>query len=368
MIPFVDLKAQYRGIQSEVATAVNRVLESADFVQSGEVRQFEEEFAAYCGTEHAIAVNSGTSALHLALLALGIGPGDEVVTVPFTFVATIAAVGYTGAKPVFVDVEPDSLTMDVSRLEEAITSRTRAIMPVHLYGQVADMEGILDVGRRYGLPVVEDACQAHGAEYHRLRAGSIGEIGCFSFYPAKNLGAYGEGGAITTNDAALARQMRMLRNWGAEQKYIHTVKGYNYRLPEIQAAVLRVKLGHLEQWTEARRAHARLYDELLDGLAVTPRELPARRHAYHVYAVQVQDRSALQRKLDAVGIQTGVHYPVPLHLQPAWAELGHGPGDFPVSEAAADHVVSLPMYAELSDEHIAEVAMQIGEATRRQIA
>ena len=368
MIPFVDLKAQYRGIQADVGAAIGRVLESADFVQGAEVQAFEEEFAAYCGTEHAIAVNTGTSALHLALLALGVGPGDEVVTVPFTFVATIAAIGYTGAKPVFVDVEPDSLTMDPARLEAAITPRTRAIMPVHLYGQVADMEGILDVGRRYGLPVVEDACQAHGAEYRRLRAGSIGEIGCFSFYPAKNLGAYGEGGAITTNDAALAQQMRLLRNWGAEQKYIHTMKGYNYRLPELQAAVLRVKLGRLEEWTEARRSHARLYDELLDGLAVLPRELPARRHAYHVYAIQVQDRSTLRRKLDAVGVQTGVHYPVPLHLQPAWSELGHRPGDFPVSEAAADHVVSLPMYAELTDEAIAEVATELAEATRLQIA
>jgi dTDP-4-amino-4,6-dideoxygalactose transaminase len=368
VIPFVDLKAQYRGIQDEVGAAIGRVLESADFVQGAEVEAFEEEFAAYCGSDQTIAVNTGTSALHLALLALGVGPGDEVVTVPFTFVATIAAIGYTGATPVFVDVEPDSLTMDAARLEAAITRRTRAIMPVHLYGQVADMEGILDVGRRYGIPVIEDACQAHGAEYRGLRAGSIGDIGCFSFYPAKNLGAYGEGGAITTNDAGLAQQMRILRNWGAEQKYIHTVKGYNYRLPELQAAVLGVKLRRLEEWTEARRSHARLYDDLLDGLAVTPRELPGRRHAYHVYAVQVQDRAALQRKLDAVGIQTGVHYPVPLHLQPAWSELGHRPGDFPVSEAAADHVISLPIYAELTDEAITEVAMQLAEATRRQIA
>ncbi len=368
MIPFVDLKAQYRSIQSEVGIAIERVLESADFVQAAEVQAFEEEFAAYCSTEHAIAVNTGTSALHLALLALGIGPGDEVVTVPFTFVATVAAIGYTGATPVFADIEPESLTMDVASLEAAITSRTRAIMPVHLYGQVADMEGILDVGRRYGLPVIEDACQAHGAEYRGLRAGSIGDIGCFSFYPAKNLGAYGEGGAITTNDGGLAHQMRLLRNWGAEQKYVHSMKGYNYRLPELQAAVLRVKLSRLEEWTEARRAHARLYDELLDGLAVTPLELPARRHAYHVYAVQVQDRSQLRRWLDAAGVQTGVHYPIPLHLQPAWSELGHRPGDFPVSETAADHVVSLPMYAELTDEAIAEVAMQLAEATRRQIA
>jgi dTDP-4-amino-4,6-dideoxygalactose transaminase len=368
VIPFVDLKAQYRGIHADVGAAIERVLESADFVQSVEVQQFEEEFAAYCGVDHAIAVNTGTSALHLALLALGIGPGDEVITVPFTFVATIAAIGYAGARPVFVDVEPSSLTMDVARLEAAITRRTRAILPVHLYGQVADREGIVDVGRRYGLPVVEDDCQAHGAEYRGLRAGSIGDIGCFSFYPAKNLGAYGEGGAITTNDAGLAHQMRLLRNWGAEQKYVHTVKGYNYRLPELQAAVLRVKLHRLEEWTEARRGHARLYDELLDGLAVTPLELPGRRHAYHVYAVQVQDRSTLRRKLDAAGIQTGIHYPVPLHLQPAWSELGHRSGDFPVSEAAADHVVSLPMYAELSDEAITEVALQLAEATRRQIA
>jgi dTDP-4-amino-4,6-dideoxygalactose transaminase len=368
MIPFVDLKAQYQAIQADVSAAIGRVLESADFVQGHEVAQFEDEFAAYCGAEHAIAVNTGTSALHLALLALGIGPGDEVITVPFTFVATVAAIGYTGATPVFVDVESDSFTMDVGQLEAAITVRTRAILPVHLYGQVADMSAVLDVGRRYGVPVIEDACQAHGAEYHGLRAGSIGDIGCFSFYPAKNLGAYGEGGAITTNDAGLAHQMRLLRDWGAEQKYVHSVKGYNYRLPELQAAVLRVKLSRLEDWTEARRAHARLYDELLEGFAITPQELPARRHAYHVYAVRVQDRSGMRRRLDAAGIQTGVHYPIPVHLQPAWSELGHRPGDFPVSEAAANHVISLPMYAELKDEAIAEVAMQLAEATRRQIA
>jgi dTDP-4-amino-4,6-dideoxygalactose transaminase len=368
MIPFVDLRAQYSVIQSDVQAAVLRVLESADFVQGGEVRQFEEEFAAYCGVEHAIAVNTGTSALHLALLALGIGPGDEVVTVPFSFVATVAAIGYTGATPVFVDIESDSFTMDPARLEAAITRRTRAILPVHLYGQTANMEAILDVSRRYGVPVIEDACQAHGAECRGLRAGSIGDIGCFSFYPAKNLGAYGEGGAITTNDAGLAHQMRLLRNWGAEQKYVHSLKGYNYRLPEIQAAVLRVKLNRLEEWTEARRAHARLYDELLGELVVTPVELESHRHVYHLYAVRVQDRSALRRRLDAADIQTGVHYPIPLHLQPAWSELGHRPGDFPVSEAAADHVVSLPMYPELKDEDIAEVALHIGEGSQRQIA
>jgi dTDP-4-amino-4,6-dideoxygalactose transaminase len=368
MIPFVDLKAQYSAIKTDVLAAIDRVLESADFVQGAEVEKFEQDFAAYCGVEHAIAVNTGTSALHLALLALGIGPGDEVITVPFSFVATVAAIGYTGATPVFVDVAPDSFTMDPAPLEAAITRRTRAIMPVHLYGQTANMEAILDVSRRYGIPVVEDACQAHGAEYRGLRAGSIGDVGCFSFYPAKNLGTYGEGGAITTNDGGLAQQMRLLRNWGAEQKYVHSMKGYNYRLPELQAAVLSVKLSRLEEWTEARRAHARLYDQLLDGVAVTPVELEGRRHVYHLYAIRVHDRAALRHRLEVAEIQTGVHYPIPLHLQPAWSELGHRPGDFPVAEAAADHVVSLPMYPELSDEDVAEVAAVIAEGTERQIA
>jgi dTDP-4-amino-4,6-dideoxygalactose transaminase len=368
VIPFLDLRAQYRGIESEVMDAARRVLESGQFVLGREVAGFEEEFAEFCRAEHAVAVNTGTSALHLALLALGVGPGDEVITVPFTFVATVAAIDYCGARPVFVDVEPRSLTMDPSQLEAAISERTKVIMPVHLYGQMADMEAIVQTARRRGIAVVEDACQAHGAEQHGARAGSIGEMSCFSFYPGKNLGAYGEGGAVTTRDPELARKVRLLRDWGAEQKYLHTLKGFNYRLPELQAAFLRVKLRRLEEWTEVRRSHARLYDRLLgEGIQISA-EIPGNRHAYHIYAVRVFGRESVQRSLRASGIGTGIHYPLPIHLQPAWKDLGYEPGDFPVSEQAADQVLSLPMYPELTESAIAEVADQVREAAAARIA
>jgi dTDP-4-amino-4,6-dideoxygalactose transaminase len=368
VIPFVDLRAQYRAIGPEVMDAARQVLESGDYVLGPEVASFEEEFAVYCQSRHAICVNTGTSALHLALLALGVGRGDEVVTVPFTFIATVAAIGYTEALPVFVDVEPLTLTMDPERLEAAITERTKAIIPVHLYGQTADMKPILEIARRHGIAVVEDACQAHGAEQGGRRAGSMADIGCFSFYPGKNLGAYGEGGAVTTDDAELARRIRLLRDWGAEHKYVHTVKGFNYRLPELQAAMLRVKLRRLEEWTEARRAHARLYDQLLSEKAQTPVEAPGNRHAYHLYAVRVSDREAVRRELDAAEIQTGIHYPVPVHLQPAWSALGYRRGQFPVSEIAASEVLSLPMYPELGDDAITEVAERLAQARARRIA
>jgi dTDP-4-amino-4,6-dideoxygalactose transaminase len=302
------------------------------------------------------APRTGTSALHLALLAAGIGPGDEVITVPFTFVASVAAVAYTGARPVLVDVDPRSFTMDPSLIEAAITPRTKAILPVHLYGQCADMDPILDIARRHNLLVIEDAAQAHGAEYKGRRAGSLGDMGCFSFYPGKNLGAYGEGGAVTTSLPEFARTIRLLRDWGAEQKYVHTLKGYNYRLPELQAAFLRVKLRRLEEWTEARRRHARLYDELLHDEFVVPREIPGNRHVYHVYAVRVPDRELVQRELHASGVGTGIHYPIPVHLQPAYRELGHEPGDFPVAERLAATELSLPMYPQLPSEAVLEVA------------
>jgi len=357
MIPFVDLRAQYLSIKPEIDEAVARVLESSQFVLGDEVAAFEEDFARYCRAEHAVGVNSGTSALHLALLAAGVGPGDEVITVPFTFVATAAAIGYTGARPVFVDVEPTSFNLDVSQIEAAITPRTKAILPVHLYGQPADMDPILEIGRRHGLVVIEDAAQAHGAEYKGRRVGSIGDLTCFSFYPGKNLGAYGEGGAVTTNNADYARTLRMLRDWGAERKYHHELKGYNYRLEGMQGSVLRVKLPHLERWTEARRAHARHYSELLASSGIpTPFERPDVRHVYHIYAVRTARRAELQRALHAAGIQTGIHYPIPVHLQPAYAELGYRRGDFPHAERAADEVLSLPMYAELLPEHCARVA------------
>jgi dTDP-4-amino-4,6-dideoxygalactose transaminase len=368
VIPFLDLRAQYRTIEGEVMDAAQRVLESGHFVQGREVEEFEEEFAAYCRVEHAIAVNTGTSALHLALLALGVGPGDEVVTVPFTFVATVAAIGYTGARPVFVDVEPQSLTMDPTQLESAINERTKAIVPVHLYGQTANMTAILEIARRHGIPVVEDACQAHGAEQRGERAGSMGAVGCFSFYPGKNLGAYGEGGAMTTRDADLARRVQLLRDWGAEEKYVHTLKGFNYRLAELQAAFLRVKLRRLEQWTEVRRRHGGLYNELLgDGFEVAD-EVPGNRHVYHVYAIRVSGRESVQRNLQAHGIGTGIHYPIPIHLQPAWADLGYRPGEFPVAERAADQVLSLPIYPELTPAAVAEVADRLNEAAALRIA
>ena len=357
MIPLLDLRAQYAGIRQEIDAVVLGVLASGQYVLGEEVAAFEREFAAYCGTPHAVAVNTGTSALHLALLALGVGPGDEVITVPFTFVATAAAICYAGARPVFVDVEPATLTMDARQLDAAITGRTKAIVPVHLYGQMADMDAIMAVARRHGIPVVEDACQAHGAEYKGRRAGSIGAAGCFSFYPGKNLGACGEGGLAVANDPELADRMRMLRDWGQQQRYEHAVKGFNYRMDGIQGAILRVKLAHLEDWTEARRAHARRYTALLAGspMVKVPREEAGRRHVYHIYAVRSPDREGLRHALAAEGIQTGLHYPIPVHLQKAHADLGYRAGDFPVSEAAAREVLSLPIYPEMTAAQVERV-------------
>jgi dTDP-4-amino-4,6-dideoxygalactose transaminase len=356
MIPFVDLKAQYAGIKDEVNVAIQGILESCQFTLGSEVAAFEEEFASYCQAQYGIGVNTGTSALHLALLAAGIGPGDEVITVPFTFVATVAAVYYTGAKPVFVDINPRTFTIDVKAIESAITERTKAILPVHLYGQPADMDPILEIAKRHGLTVIEDAAQAHGAEYKGKRVGSIGDMGCFSFYPGKNLGAYGEGGMVVTSNAEYTRTIRMLRDWGAEQKYHHVLKGYNFRLEGIQGAVLRVKLRHLEKWTEARRAAAAHYDELLSDSGVqTPEVMAYARHVYHVYAIRTQQRSEWQQALQAKGIQTGIHYPIPVHLLPAYADLGYGKGDFPHAEQAANEVLSLPMFAELSRAQCQEV-------------
>ncbi|RZU00797.1 DegT/DnrJ/EryC1/StrS family aminotransferase [Rivibacter subsaxonicus] len=350
MIPFVDLKAQYASIKTEVNAAIQGVLESCQFTLGSEVVAFEQEFAAYCQGQHGIGVNTGTSALHMALLAAGIGPGDEVITVPFTFVATVAAIQYAGATPVLVDIDPKTFTIDVGAIEAAITPRTKAIMPVHLYGQPADMDPILEIARRHGLIVIEDACQAHGAEYKGRRVGSIGDMGCFSFYPGKNLGACGEGGMVVTNNAEYARTIRMLRDWGAEKKYHHVMKGYNFRLEGIQGAVLRVKLRHLEAWTEARRRAAASYERHLAGSGIaTPQAAAYARHVYHVYAIRTQHRQAWQEQLLAAGIQTGVHYPIPVHLQPAYADLGYGVGAFPHAERASAEVLSLPMFPELSE-------------------
>jgi dTDP-4-amino-4,6-dideoxygalactose transaminase len=359
-IPLVDLKAQYQDVKLEVDAAVAAVLEGGHFILGPEVSRFEQEFADYCNTPFAVGLNSGTSALHLALLAAGVGPGDEVITTAFTFVATVAAIEYTGARPVLVEIDPVTLTIDPARIENAITARTKAIIPVHLYGLPADMDPIMNIARANGLIVVEDACQAHGAEYKHRRAGSIGDIGCFSFYPGKNLGAAGDGGAITTANEEFARTVRMQRDWGAEQKYLHVIKGFNFRLDEIQAAILRVKLRRLEAWTELRRHHARAYDSLLaDAHVRLPHSSSEARHVYHLYAVRTLERDRVRSELHAAGIQAGIHYPIPVHLQPAYANLGYRRGDFPESERAADEVLSLPLYPEMTAAALERVARAV---------
>jgi dTDP-4-amino-4,6-dideoxygalactose transaminase len=363
MVPYIDLKAQYHSIKTEIDAAVLRVLESTQFVLGEEVAAFERAFASYCGTPEAVATNSGTSALHLALLAAGIGPGHEVITVPFTFVATVSAICYTGATPVFVDIEPEYFTIDASKIEAAITPRTRAIMPVHLYGQPADMDPILDIARRHTLTVIEDAAQAHGAEYHGRRCGSLAEIAGFSFYPGKNLGAYGEGGAVTTTRAEVAGRCRTLRDWGQEKRYEHRFKGFNYRMDGIQGAILGVKLRHLEAWTNRRRQVAAWYAEMLDGDSVRlPAARPRCRHVYHVFAVRTDDRDRLREALTAQGIHTGIHYPIPIHLQPAHADLGYHAGDFPVAETVAREVLSLPLFPEMTREQVATVVAAVSRA------
>jgi dTDP-4-amino-4,6-dideoxygalactose transaminase len=357
MIPFLDLKAQYLAIKPEVDAAVLSVLESSQFILGPAVSAFEEAFARYCGAQHAIGVNSGTSALQLALVAAGVGRGDEVITTPFTFVATASAIDFVGAKPVFVDIDPQTLTIDPARIEAAITPRTKAILPVHIHGRPADMDSISAIADRRGLTLIEDAAQAHGADYKGRRVGSLGKLACFSFYPGKNLGAYGEGGAVTTSDAVLAKRLRMLRDWGCEKKYVHELKGGNYRLEGIQGAVLGVKLKHLEAWTDARRRAAARLSALLEGssyeLPPNPRDS---RQVYHVYAIQHPERDALQAYLTQRGIASGIHYPIPVHLQPCFSELGHNPGDFPHAERSAQQTLSLPMFPELREPQLEEIA------------
>jgi dTDP-4-amino-4,6-dideoxygalactose transaminase len=369
VVPFLDLKAQYQSIKPEIDAAVSRVLGSTQFVLGPEVTEFETDFAAYCQTRHCVAVNSGTSALHLALLAAGVGPGDEVITVSMTFVATTAAIIYCGATPVFVDVDPERCTMDPALIEGAITPRTRAIVPVHLHGQMADIDPILAIARRHRLFVIEDAAQAHGAEYKGRRAGSLGDIGCFSFYPGKNLGGYGEGGAIVSDNVDLMQRVTMLRDWGQERKYHHVVAGYNYRMDGIQGAVLRVKLNYIEAWTDARRAIAATYDNLLSGSAY---QRPARcadsRHVYHVYAVALDHRDEVQAAMQAAGIVTGIHYPIPVHRQPAYAGMIRQPFPLPVTEALAARLLSLPIYAELGVDQITEVVRVLEQSTALETA
>jgi dTDP-4-amino-4,6-dideoxygalactose transaminase len=365
-VPYLDLKAQYQSIKPEIDAAISNVLDSCQFVLGSEVAAFEQEFAAYSGATECIAVNSGTSALHLALLAGGVGPGDEVITVPYTFVASVAAVTYAGARPVLVDIDPHSFNMNPAAIEAAITPRTKAIMPVHLYGQPADVDPIMEIARRRGLIVIEDAAQAHGAKYKGRPVGSIGDMTCFSFYPTKNLGAYGEGGAVTTNNREFARSIRMLRDWGQDRKYHHVVRAFNFRMEGFQGAILRVKLRHLEQWTEARRTIVSKYNRLLADSAVElPQEMPWARHVYHVYTLRSDDRDALQAALLTEGIQTAIHYAVPVHLQPAYADLGYRKGALPQSETAANQVLSLPLYPELSEQAITFVAHAVRKAASR---
>ena len=356
-VKFLDLGAQYASIRQEIDEAVLKVLASSTYVLGPEVETFEQRFAKAHGADEGIAVSSGTSALHLALLAAGVGAGDEVIAPSMTFTATAAAISYTGARPVFVDVDPTSFTIDPAQIEAKITPRTRAIVPVHLYGQSADMRPIMEIAERRGLIVIEDAAQAHLAQYERRPVGSIGHIGCFSFYPGKNLGAYGEGGLATTSDSQFAHKMRLLRDWGQSRKYHHEFLAYNYRMDAIQGAVLGVKLRHLEAWTEARRAHARRYRDLLDGSSVrVATEVPGRRHVYHIFSVFHPERDRLRDELGRQGIQTGIHYPIPVHLQGAYRELGYKPGDFPVTERIANEQLSLPMFAELTEEEVVRVS------------
>ncbi|NPV87521.1 MAG: DegT/DnrJ/EryC1/StrS family aminotransferase [Anaerolineae bacterium] len=362
-VPFVDLGAQYNSLREEVLARIEEVLKSSAFILGADVRLFEEEFAAFCEAQHAVGVDSGTSALELALRAFGIGTGDEVIVPANTFIATALAVSYTGAKPVFVEPDPITYNMDVTKLEEAITDKTKAIIPVHLYGQPADMDAILAIARQRSLVVIEDACQAHGARYKGRRTGSMGDAAAFSFYPAKNLGAYGDGGAITTNDAQVAEKIRRLRDYGQSKKYYHDELGYNRRLDTVQAAVLRVKLKYLDSWNEARRQHARLYSQLLeDSCCQIPSVPDYAEPVWHLYVVQVDNRQGLQEYLSSKGISTGIHYPIPIHLQKAYAHLGLKKGAFPVTEELADRILSLPMYAELTRpmvEHVASCIMSV---------
>jgi dTDP-4-amino-4,6-dideoxygalactose transaminase len=361
-IPLVDLKAQYLSIKDEIDAAIQRVVDSTSFIMGPDVRAFEEEFARFCGVQHAVGVDSGTAALHLAFLACDIGPGDEVITTPHTFIATITMLGRVGARPVLVDIDPHTYNIDPAGIEAAITERTKAIMPVHLYGQPAEMDPILEIANRHGLKVIEDAAQAHGAEYKGRRVGSMGHVAIFSFYPGKNLGAYGDAGAVVTDDGEIAEKVQLLRNHGRREKYEHLLQGFNYRIDTLQAAILRAKLAHLEEWNEVRRRHAATYRDLLSDLdLVLPYEPEHVKAVYHLFVVCLQERDAMREHLKARDISTGIHYPIPLHLQPAYRHLGHKEGDFPITEECARQVLSLPMYPELTQAQMEEVARAIKE-------
>ncbi|PZR77584.1 MAG: erythromycin biosynthesis sensory transduction protein eryC1 [Chthoniobacterales bacterium] len=363
-VPFLDLKAHHAPLRDEFELAINQVIDSGIFAGGPAVVSFEEAFAAYCNCEHAVGLGSGTEAVWLALLACGIGPGDEVITVPSTFMATAEAITYAGATPVFVDVDEQTYTMDPAALAGAVSKRTKAIVPVHLFGQMAEMDAILKFAKQHRLVVIEDAAQAHGAEYKSHPAGSMGQVGCFSFYPGKNLGALGEAGAVVTNNSQLRDTIRTLRDHGQARKYHHDLIGWNCRMDAMQGAFLAIKLRHLERGNELRRSHARRYREGFNANdeVIQPVETEYSRHVYHVYAIRVKQRDELMQHLERKGIGCGVHYPVPVHLQKAYAHLGYGRGAFPVSETIADEFVSLPMYPELSNDQIDYVIEAVTEA------
>jgi len=362
-IPLVDLKAQYAALKDELQAAVTRVMERCDFILGEDVEVLEREFAEYCGARFAVGVATGTDALRIALTAAGIGPGDEVITAANTFIATVLAISYVGATPVLVDVGRDTYNIDPEQVTRALTPRTKALLPVHLYGQPADMAPLAEIAKENGLKLIEDACQAHGALYDDRRAGSLGLLGCFSFYPGKNLGAYGDGGMVVTDDEDLVRECKMLRNYGRMQKYEHEMKGYNCRLDTIQAAILRVKLRHLDRWNELRRRNAELYRTALADLEVElPQEAERCRHVYHMYVIRTRDRDEVQKRLKAAGVSTGIHYPIPVHCQKAYDDLPYRVGDFPVTEQYAGAILSLPMYPELSADQIQYVADSLATA------
>jgi dTDP-4-amino-4,6-dideoxygalactose transaminase len=366
MVPYLDLRAQYGSLRSEVLSALEKVCESTNFAQGQATSEFEAKFAAYCGVDHCISLNSGTSALHLALRCLDVGPGDEVVTVSMTFIATAWAITYVGATPVFVDIDPVRRTLNPDNLEAAITSRTKAIIPVHLYGMPAEMDRIMAIAERHGIRVIEDAAQAHGAKYQGRCVGQFGQIACFSFYPTKNLGAYGEGGALMTNDASIARRARSLRDHAQSQKYLHDEVGYNYRMDSFQGAILAVKLKHLNEWNRARVDRARLYTELLkDSSYKLPAQMSDSECVWHCYVIESPERDRVRAALQDVGIQSAVHYPVPIHLQKAYAHLGYRSGDLPVTEALCEHCLALPIYPELSKEKISRVASVLVDLENR---
>ncbi|MCX6144073.1 MAG: DegT/DnrJ/EryC1/StrS family aminotransferase [Ignavibacteriales bacterium] len=369
-IPLVDLKAQYASIKPEIDRAIQHVLEETDFIGGSAVREFEMAFASYCGTRTAVGLANGTDALQLVLLACGIGNGDEVITAVNTFIATSEAISATGARPVFVDNDPHTYTIDARKIEEKITPRTKAIIPVHLYGQPADMDAVNEVAARNGLVVIEDAAQAHGARYKVKTVGNLGRLACFSFYPGKNLGAYGDAGAIATNDEELANKVRMLANHGRLKKYEHEMEGYNSRLDTLQAAILLVKLRHLKEWTERRQYIASRYTQLLSVTKeiVTPARNPDATHVFHLYVVRVQQRERIQQVLKEAGIATGIHYPIPLHQQPAYRHLGLTVGSYPVAERYAGELLSLPMYPELTDDQIEFISATLVKACRSNTA